>query len=92
MLDGAQFGSSTLMDADFSGAVITNASFSAAPNGLTEQQLYSTASYKGKDLRGVSLYSVNAAGWDFSGQDLTRARFENVDLTGTNFAGSNLTR
>ena len=41
---------------------------------LTKQQLYSTSSYKRRDLRNVTFKGLQND-WDFSGQDLTGARF-----------------
>ena len=63
-------------------------------DGLTKEQLYSTASYKNKDLRGVNFGGINLSGWDFSGQNLVGAslglngqaynlNFTNADLRGT---------
>ena len=47
----AYFVSSTLVGTDFTDAVITGASFNnSTAGGLTPEQLYSTASYKSKDL------------------------------------------
>ncbi len=58
--------------------------------GFTLEQLYSTASYKSKDLQKVSLSQNNLAGVDFSGQNLRLASFTGSDLTSANLAGANL--
>jgi uncharacterized protein YjbI with pentapeptide repeats len=60
-----------LTSANFTGAVITDAAF----YGATKEQLYSTASYRQKNLQGIRLDGPSRGGWDFSGQDLTRASF-----------------
>ena len=83
-LTGASFRSARLDGADLSGAIITEADF--AGTSVTKEQLYSTASYQAKDLRGIQLTtSDDLADWDFSGQDLTNARIgilTNANLTG----------
>ena len=67
--------------------------------GFTKEQLYSTASYKAKNLRGIELgeYSLSTSelvndlsGWNFSQQDLTGANFNYATLNGADFAGANL--
>jgi uncharacterized protein YjbI with pentapeptide repeats len=60
----------------------------ATTRGFTEQQLYSTANYKQRDLRGISL-GPTVVGWNFSYQNLTGAHigiasfanFSHADLT-----------
>jgi uncharacterized protein YjbI with pentapeptide repeats len=85
-LTGARFGESTLANADFSGAIVAGAGFGATTTGgFTKEQLYSTASYQAKDLRGVGLGGNNLAGWDFGGQDLTGAGLGWSDLTAADF-------
>ena len=54
--------------ADFAGAVINGATL--AHTGLAKEQLYSSASFQQRDLRGISLQSNDLSGWDFSGQNL----------------------
>jgi uncharacterized protein YjbI with pentapeptide repeats len=63
---------------------------------LTKEQLYSTASYQEKNLRGIGLSSSDLSGWDFSGQDLTNAYFgsdvlNEARLTNANLAGAIVT-
>ena len=68
-------------------------------HGFKPEQLYSTASYKLKNLQGIEFWRDNLTGWDFSGQDLARARFvllvdptsDVANLTGDEFSGANLT-
>ncbi len=91
-LSGANFLSATLTGTDFTDAVITGASFSrTVEGGFVAAQLYSTQSYKDKDLTGVSLRMNDLTGWDLSQQDLTGADFANCAMTNVNLAGANLT-
>ena len=96
---GKSFNGIDLRGVDFSGATIKNASFVGAD--FSASQLYSTASYKRKDLGAIrfagalcrsSMASQIAplCGWDFSGQNMPGAHFEAVDIDGTNFSGANL--
>jgi len=91
-LTSASFLGAMLTNANFENAKINNADFlSAVSNGFTKEQLYSTKSYKDKDLSGVVLVSNNLSGWNFSEQNLTWAQFSSATLTNANFAGANLT-
>jgi uncharacterized protein YjbI with pentapeptide repeats len=91
-LTGADFGYSTLTNANLVGAMVTRASFeSTTSRGFTKEQLYSTASYQQRDLRGIGLSNNDLRGWDFSGQDLAGADFTRSNLTNANFAGASLT-
>ena len=83
-------GNSNLTGANFSDAVINNVDFSDTI-GFTEEQLYSTASYKNKDLSGVRLSSLNMSSWNFSGQNLANADLTNADLSNAEFANARLT-
>jgi uncharacterized protein YjbI with pentapeptide repeats len=89
-LAGADFFVSTLTNANLTGAMVTGASF-AGVTGFTKEQLYSTANYQQKDLRGIGLTSNDLSGWDFSGQDLRNANFSGSRLTNANLSGANLT-
>jgi uncharacterized protein YjbI with pentapeptide repeats len=92
-LTNADFSSSKLIDADFTGADVRGASFntyldyntSTYIGGLTLEQLYSTASYRAKDLTGVGLSGHNLAGGNFAGQNLTNANFTGATLAGADF-------
>ncbi|MEX2141784.1 MAG: pentapeptide repeat-containing protein [Pirellulales bacterium] len=81
---------SYLTNANLAGAIVTGARFFSA-SGFTSEQLYSTASYQEKDLRGIGLGNNDLTGWDFSGQDLTGADFWLSTLTNANLRGANLT-
>ena len=57
----------TLTGADFTGAEVRGAGFSAGGTGWTKAQLYSTASYQAHDLTQIALTS-DLRGWNFVGQ------------------------
>ena len=90
-LTNTSFTHSTLTGTDFSDATVNGASFgSTTSRGFTALQLYSTASYKNKELRGIILDSNNLSGWDFSGQNLAGAYFYLSTQTGTDFSFADL--
>ena len=60
-------------------------------SGITLPQLYSTASYQQRNLRGIGLSGHDLTSGDFSGQDLTGADFACSTLTNANFAGAVIT-
>ena len=74
---------------DLSGAVVIEALFGGW--GLTQEQLYSTASYQTKNLQGVGFSGVDLTGWDFSGQDLTNGGFASCWLTDVDMSGAIVT-
>ena len=80
-LVGTSYDGANLLDADFMQAIITEARFDNTD--LSQSQLYSTASYRNRNLRGVTLNNVSGA--DFSAFDLAGAQFwgdvSNVDFT-----------
>ncbi len=88
-LSGAQFQNTTLGGAVFAGATITSARFRDS-NGMTKEQLYSTASYQQRNLTNVALPS-NLANWDFSNQDLSGASLEDARVEGALFTDANIT-
>ena len=93
-LTNVVFTATRLAGCDFTDAIIEGASFAATTEkGFNQEQLYSTASYKNKNLRGVSFASNdllrlngNPSAWDFTGQDLTNANFYNSLIAGANFS------
>jgi uncharacterized protein YjbI with pentapeptide repeats len=88
-LTDANLSGATLTNADLSGAIISRAAFGfTTGSGFTKEQLYSTASYQAKDLRGITLYFNNLTGWDFSGQNLTNVSFLDSTLTNARFMGA----
>lgn len=98
-LTGAGFHEANLQDADFGGADLTGSSFEDAlilgayfsyTLGFTSNQLYSTASYKIRDLRRIEMDSMDLSGWDFSSQDLTQSELDYSVLRGSDFRNANL--
>jgi uncharacterized protein YjbI with pentapeptide repeats len=71
--------SGSLTGVNLSGAMVTGASLKI---NLTEEQLYSTASYQMRNLQGIDLSRNNLSGWDFSGQDVSGASFANTTSHG----------
>ena len=70
---------------------MTRADFgSTTSQGFTAQQLYSTASYKAKNLGGIGLAENQMTRWNFKGQNLTDANLGNSRLSSAKFAGANL--
>lgn len=80
-LTNVDFTNVIVKNVDFTDAIITGANFEMTRNynavSITKEQLYTTKSYKDKNLRGVNLTAkMNPVCWnkaDFSGQDLTGA-------------------
>ncbi len=91
-LTGAILSNSEIESADFTNAIIKNVTLgSAIKNGFTKEMLYSTASYKNKDLGSISFYGGdNILGWNLSGQNLQNANFNSVDLENVDLAGADL--
>lgn len=91
-LSGANFYWSTLTNANFENAIINMTNFTNMnSDGLTKEQLYSTASYKNKDLRCIQMWHNDISGWDFSGQNLMRAGiFEGNTMDNANFTKADL--
>ena len=91
-LSGASFSNATLTNADLTDAVIANATFdNTTSRGLTKDQLYSTASYKHRDLHGIRLQANSLRNWDLSEQNLTNADLFLSKLANVNLSDSNLT-
>jgi uncharacterized protein YjbI with pentapeptide repeats len=91
-LSYAALGSSTLTNANLSGAVVTGTRFDyTTSTGITKEQLYSTASYQAKNLSGIGLGGNDLSGWDFSGQNLANAYLSNSTLTNANLSGAVVT-
>ena len=74
------------------GATVNGANFCGTTGkGFTAQQLYSTASYKAKNLNGIGLESNNLTGWNFAGQNLSNADIRWTNLTNANFTSATVT-
>ena len=93
-LTGGNLGGCVLTGANFTNAIVARDNFSTT--GLSSSQLYSTASYKARNLEGISLgaypnrWGDNLTGWDLSGQNLSDANFAGGTLTGTNLTGADM--
>ena len=84
-LTEARFFDATLTSADFTNAIVKGTCFS----GLTKEQLYSTSSYKNKDLSGIGFSMADdLSGWNFTGQNLTNSYLSNIYLTGADFSNA----
>jgi uncharacterized protein YjbI with pentapeptide repeats len=93
-LTNAQFYNASLTGANLTNANLTDAwvgggNFGSA-TGFTAQQLYSTASYKAKDLEHIGLSYNNLTGWNFAGQNLGFANLTNANLTNANLTNAYL--
>lgn len=89
----AKLQSVTFANTNFTGSIIEGANFyKSVETGFTKEHLYSTASYKNKNLNGIVLACNNLNGWNFSGQNLVGANFYDTILTNTNFLGANLSK
>ena len=91
-LTNTMFRMSDMTGANFADAIIVGGNFGAflSHYTLTRDQLYSTASYRDKTLRGVDIDFYDLRGWDFSGQDLSNADLSGATLTGVNLIGAHL--
>ncbi len=90
-LTNALLSGQDMTNAGFTGAVIKGAKLAdTTTRGFTTAQLYSTASYAGRDLAGISLDFNDLTGWDLHGQNLAAAVMSKADLTGTDLSGANL--
>src|SRR5262245_61674331 len=95
-LANASFNYSKLTSADFTDAEVRGGSFAwyydygtdMYVGGISQAQLYSTASYHARDLSGIKLYYNNLAGWSFASQNLTNANFTSATLTDADFTGA----
>ena len=86
-----KFNAATLRDANFENAIVKNVNFSGTvANGFTKEQLYSTRSYKDKELGAIDMTRNDLSGWDFTGQNLERADFSESNLDGATFEKANL--
>lgn len=88
-LTGADFLRAKLGGAILDNAIVTRTNFhDGLGEGISKEQLYSTANYRARDLSGIRLGNNDLRGWDFSGQNLTDARFDIASLVGTDFSDS----
>lgn len=90
-LTGAQFEGANVQGTQLAGAIIIGANFrEATSHGLTKEQLYTTASFTSRNLRGTVLRNNDLTGWNFAGQNLTDANFEDSVLFDANFTDATI--
>lgn len=89
-LTNANFTNANLTNAGFLEAIIEGARFGSDNGTFTKNQLYTTASYKNKDLRNIQIINKALVEWDFTGQNLMNAVFDNVQTRKTNFTNADL--
>lgn len=99
-LNNADFTNANLTNVDFRFSDISNANFDNAIiegaylSDIRTNQLYSTASYKEKNLKGVTFSAYSYGGWlagaDFAGQNLMNADFTDQNLNNTDFTKADL--
>jgi uncharacterized protein YjbI with pentapeptide repeats len=98
-LSNANFSGATLTDADFTDAEVRGASFfrnyclecfDPRGTGISLGQLYSTASCRAHDLRGIDLTHNELTGGDFTRQNLANANFSEAYLTDADFNGAEI--
>lgn len=90
-LTGAHFSNlQGIRSADFTNATVKGANFEGVI-GFTPWALYTTKSYRERDLGSINLSSNVMANANFEGQDLTGAKFRNVDLTDARFSDAVIT-
>jgi uncharacterized protein YjbI with pentapeptide repeats len=96
-LTNARFDEATLTGASFVDATIAGASFYrdvqliSFGTGITLEQLYSTASYKARDLRQVNFTSNLLPDAQLQNQNLQQAFLNKADFVNANFERANLT-
>ena len=91
-LNYVSFVDALLDGANFTNSIITNTNMGkVVVRGFTKEQLYSTASYKNKDLTGVQFDDLKMNGWNFAGQNLTNASFSGTSLSNADFTDSIIT-
>ncbi len=92
VLVGAYLTRATLQNTDLTDAIITDSFFAdVTSRGLTKEQFYTTASYRHRNVTGVTLSFNDLSGWDFSGVNLTRSNLGLSNLEHTNLSRANLT-
>ncbi|PWL64115.1 MAG: hypothetical protein DBY30_09465 [Verrucomicrobia bacterium] len=89
-LSNANFTNANLTNASFLEAIIEGARFGSDNGTFTKYQLYTTASYKNKDLRNIQIINKALVEWDFTGQNLMNAVFDNIQTRKTNFTNADL--
>jgi uncharacterized protein YjbI with pentapeptide repeats/outer membrane protein assembly factor BamB len=83
-----------LTGALFSGAIVRDVVFGGRVTlrGFTNEQLYSTASYRSGDLQGIRLEDYDMTRWNLADKNLTATRFGSSELAEADFQRSVLVR
>ena len=95
-LKNANFTDAILSNTDFTDAIVEGANFNysspiTSDSKLNTEQLYSTASYKNKNLTGIKFGDNYMVGFDFTGQNMTNVSFWGAELNNADFTNANLT-
>ena len=78
-----------MQDINLDGAVVAGTKLRGATSrGFTRENLYSTSSYRERDLRGIELDWNDLTDWDFRHQDLSLAKFRSATLAGADLTGA----
>jgi uncharacterized protein YjbI with pentapeptide repeats len=97
-LSGASLNLVDLTGADFTDAEVRGATFQKGNRvsdvrigtGISLNQLYSTASYRARDLTGIRLLLNDLSNGNFTGQNLTNADFRDATLARADFTGADI--
>lgn len=89
-LSGVNFQGADVLNANFTNAIINNVDFGEtySVRNFVRDQLYSTRSYKEKNLTGIIFGQKDLSYWDFSNQNLQNSKILSSNLNNTNFVGA----
>ena len=89
-LSGVNFQGADVLNANFTDAIINDTDFGETygVRNFVRDQLYSTRSYKEKNLTGIIFGQKDLSYWDFSHQNLQNSNIRIANLNNTNFTGA----
>lgn len=89
-LSGVVFQGADVLNANFTNAIINNTDFGETygVKNFVRDQLYSTKSYKEKNLTGIIFGQKDLSYWDFSHQNLQNSKIHTSNFYNTNFTGA----
>ncbi len=89
-LSGANFQGADVLNANFTDTIINDTDFGETygVRNFVRDQLYSTRSYKEKNLTGIIFGQKDLSYWDFSHQNLQNSNIRIANLNNTNFIGA----
>ena len=89
-LSGVNFQGADVLNANFTNAIINNTDFGEtySVKNFVRDQLYSTKSYKEKNLTGIIFGQKDLSYWDFSHQNLQNSKIHTSNFYNTNFTGA----